>query len=145
MLNELTTLQEKLKNNKETKTKQYIELKERIEKCEQSLENLHKIKTMKEELQKERAEYRKLYDEVKEMKTKMDQYKKFLIIFFKIYEQKASQFCGKDFKFKIFDFENYTLIEKFEIYYKTIEYKYLAPKAKTKVDNILKEKFVFYD
>ena len=145
MLNELTTLQEELKNNKETKTKQYIELKERIEKCEQSLENLHKIKTMKEELQKERIEYRKLYDEMKEMKIKMDQYKKFLIIFFKIYEQKASQFCGKDFKFKIFDFENYTLIEKFEIYYKTIEYKYLAPKAKTKVDNILKEKFVFYD
>lgn len=145
LLNELTDLQNKLEHNTQNKTKEYLDLKERIEKCEQSLENLHKIKTMKEELQKERDRYNELYEEVKNMKTKMVQYKNFLTIYFKIYEQKASQFCGNDFKFKIFDFDNYTLIEKFEIYYKTIEYNNLSLDTKIKVDNILKEKFAFYD
>lgn len=145
LLNELTDLQNKLEHNTQNKTKEYLDLKERIEKCEQSLENLHKIKTMKEELQKERDRYNELYEELKNMKTKMVQYKNFLTIYFKIYEQKASQFCGNDFKFKIFDFDNYTLIEKFEIYYKTIEYNNLSLDTKIKVDNILKEKFAFYD
>ena len=145
LLNELTDLQNKLEHNTQNKTKEYLDLKERIEKCEQSLENLHKIKNMKEELQKERNRYNELYEELKNIKTKMVQYKNFLTIYFKIYEQKASQFCGNDFKFKIFDFDNYTLIEKFEIYYKTIEYNNLSLDTKIKVDNILKEKFAFYD
>ena len=79
------------------------------------------------------------------MTLKMEQYKKFLTIFFKIYEQKANEFCGKDFKFKIFEFEDYKLIEKFEIYYKTIKYENLSIESKNKVDKILNEKFLILD
>ncbi|MGN1327551.1 MAG: hypothetical protein ACI4VQ_05725, partial [Clostridia bacterium] len=89
--------------------------------------------------------YKEIKNELSKLIAQMDQYKKFLTIFYKIYEQKASEFCGKDFKFKIFDFENYNLIEKFEVYYKSIEYNNLSPIVKETVGKILAEKFTFYD
>ena len=58
--------------------------------------------------------------------------------------KKLHFFCGKEFKFKIFDFENYNLIEKFEIFYNEIQYHNLTPKVKEEVEKILQEKFLFY-
>lgn len=146
MSNNIYQLQKELEGNSETKTKQFMEIKNKIEKYELSLENLQKIKEMKKSLQENQDAFLKLKEDIIEMKNKMEKYKKFLNIFFKIYEQKASDFCGKDFQFKIFDFENnYTLIEKFEIYYKTINYKNLSKTSKIQVDKILQEKFLFCD
>ena len=146
MLNNIHNLQKELQSHSETKSKQFIEMKNKIEKYELSLENLQKIKNMKESLSINQKEYLKLKDDLVQMKEKMNKYKTFLTIFFKIYEQKASEFCGKDFQFKIFDFENnYTLVEKFEIYYKTIKYENLSSTSRKQVDKILQEKFLFSD
>ena len=145
MLNNAHLLQKELETHSETKSKQFLEIKSKIEKYELSLENLQKIKTMKKSLEENQSEFMKLKNDLIEMKEKMNQYKTFLTIFFKIYEQKASEFCGKDFQFKIFDFENYTLIEKFEVYYKTISYENLSTTSKRQVDKILQEKFLFFD
>ena len=145
MLNNILKLEKELENNPETKSKQFLELKDRIIKYEASLENLQKIKKMKENLKTDIEEYKEAEKDIKEMTNKMDQYKKFLTIFFKIYEQKANEFCGKEFKFKIFDFENYKLIEKFEIYYNTIEYNNLSAESKNKVEKFLDEKFIISD
>lgn len=145
MINEIENLQKELESKSETKSQKFLELKDKIKKCELSLDNLKKIKSMKDDVQKYALEYNKFKENLIEIKQRLEKYKKFLTIFFKIYEQKASDFCGKDFKFKIFEFDNYNLIEKFEVYYKTIEYKNLSPESKKIVDNILKEKFIFYD
>lgn len=145
MINEIENLQKELESKSETKSQKFLELKDKIKKCELSLDNLKKIKSMKDDVQKYTLEYNKMKENLIEMKQKLEKYKKFLTIFFKIYEQKASDFCGKDFKFKIFEFDNYNLIEKFEVYYKTIEYKNLSPESKKIVDNVFKEKLIFYD
>lgn len=145
MINEIENLQKELESKNETKSQKFLELKDKIKKCELSLDNLKKIKSMKDDVQKYTLEYNKMKENLIEMKQKLEKYKKFLTIFFKIYEQKASDFCGKDFKFKIFEFDNYNLIEKFEVYYKTIEYKNLSPESKKIVDNVFKEKLIFYD
>lgn len=146
MLNNVHKLQKELENHSDTKSKQFMEMKNKIEKYELSLENLKKIKEMKKELSENQMEFLKLKEDISEMKKKMEKYKIFLTIFLKIYEQKAMEFCGKDFQFKIFDFENnYTLVEKFEVYYKTIKYENLSIKSKNEVDKILQEKFLFSD
>ena len=144
MANDINILKKELENDSQTKSKQFLEIKDRISKYELSLENLQKIKNMKNKIQEERTQYNQLSLEITKMKQKMDQYKKFITIFFKIYEQKAAEFCGKGFKFKIFDFENYVLVEKFEIYYNEIEYQNLTTKAKNEVQKTLEEKFLFY-
>ena len=94
-------------------------------------------------MQPQKEEYLKLKTEITAMKTKMDQYKQFISIYFKIYEQKAAEYCGKGFRFKIFDFEDYSLIEKFELYYNEVEYNHLNSKTRIRVDDFLKEKFYF--
>lgn len=145
MINNIAQLKKELENDSQTKSEQFLDLKNKIKELELSLENLQKIKTMKENLSKDYDEYNKLKEDLSNMKIKMEQYKKFITIFFKIYEQKASEFCGKDFKFKVFDFDEYTLIEKFEIYYKNIEYNNLSHSSKKKVNDILEEKFYFHN
>lgn len=145
MLNEIDKLQKEFDSNSQTKSEKFLELKERIKKYELSLDNLRKIKSMKEKIKQESTEYNNIKNDLTVMKFKMDQYKSFLTIFFKIYEQKAAEFCGKDFRFEIFEFDDYTLIEKFKIYYKSIEYANLNPSTKRKVESILEEKFLFYD
>lgn len=145
MANNISVLQKELENDSQTKSKQFLEMKDRISKYELSLENLQKIKNMKTKIQEERIEYNKLNTELTEMQSKMDQYKKFISIFFKIYEQKASDFCGKGFKFKIFDFENYSLIEKFQVFYNEIEYNNLNKQTKEFVLKTFEEKFLFYN
>ena len=145
MINNIGILQKQLENDSQTKSKQFLNLKDKISKYELSLENLRKIKEMKNKLQEERKEYDKLKIELNEMKNNLDQYKKFITIFFKIYEQKAAEFCGKGFKFKIFDFNDYSLVEIFKVYYNEIEYNNLNSKAKDFVMKTFEEKFLFYD
>lgn len=145
LLNNIYKLEKQLENDPQTKSKQFLDLKDKIEKFETSLENINKIRKLKQEMKINKEEYDKLRNNIIDIKTRMDKYKAFITIFFKIYEQKASDYCGKYFKFKIFEFEKYTLIEKFEIYYKSIEYKNLNNQDKMEVDNILKEKFIFND
>lgn len=145
MLNDIDKMEKELKNNSQVKSKQFLELKDKIEKYELSLENLQKIKSLKSNLENQINEYNKMNIEIEEMTVKMKQYKQFLTIFYKIYEQKAADFCGKDFKFKIFEFNDYSLNEIFDIYYKNIIYENLSIPTRRKVNSMLEEKFVFYD
>lgn len=145
MLNNISKLKKELENHSETKSRAFLDIKNTIEKYELSLDNLKKIKDMKYKMQEELTQFNEIKEDILKMKSKMDQYKEFISIYYKIYEQKAAEFCGKEFKFKIFDFDNYNLIEKFEIYYNNIEYNNLTPKSKKIVETTLEEKFLFYE
>lgn len=146
MLNNISSLQKELEDNATTKKDNYLKVKEKITKYELSLENLQKIKELKKEMKEYTDKFAPLKAEILEMRAMLEKYKAFLSIYFKIYEQKAADFCGTDFKFKIFDFdEQYNLIEKFEIYYKTIRFENLTPTVQTMVNNLLQQKFVIYD
>jgi len=145
MLKQVEEITKKLKANSTANSDNFLELKSNIKKCELSLENLKKIKEIREKIESEREEYNRLYKEITEMREKIEKYIKFLSIFFKIYEQKASEFCGKEFKFKIFEFDKYTLIEKFEIYYNSIKYENLNPRNKRFVEDFLIEKFLVFE
>lgn len=146
LLKNVTSLQKELENNSKTKEEQFLKIKDKITKYELSLENLQKIKEMQSSIENEKNQFSTLKKEIIEMKAKMEKYKTFLTFFFKIYEQKATDFCGKDFKFKIFDFdEQYNLTEKFEIYYKSVKFENLTPSVQSLVNAVLQQKFVFYN
>lgn len=145
MLKQIEEIKKKLSTSADANSDRFLELKSNIKKCELSLENLQKVKEIKEKIEKERIEYNRLYKEIAEMRQKIDKYIKFLTIFFRIYEQKAADFCGKEFKFKIFEFDKYTLIEKFEIYYNSVLYENLEQKKKRLVEDFLIEKFLVFE
>lgn len=145
MLKQIEEIKKKLSTNSQANSDRFLELKSNIKKCELSLENLQKIKEIRKKIEEERVEYNKLYKEISEMREKIDKYIKFITIFFKIYEQKAAEFCGKEFKFSIFEFDKYSLIEKFEIYYNSINYENLTPKKKRFVEDFLIEKFLVFE
>ena len=133
-----------LKINSVANSDKYKKLKSNIEKNELSLNNLKRIREMKEELTVEIGNFNIMKKELKEIISKMDSYKKFLEIYFKIYEQKATEYCGNDFKFKIFKFNEYALENIFDVYYKNVEYSQLDKKLKEEADKILIEKFQIY-
>lgn len=133
-----------LKINPVANSDKYKKLKANIEKNELSLNNLKRIREMKQELTDEIDNYNCMKTELKEMFGKMDKYRIFLEFYFKIYEQKAAEYCGNDFKFKIFNFNEYALEEIFQVYYKNVEYSQLDKKMKEEADKILIEKFQIY-
>lgn len=145
ILKNIEELQKQLETIPETKSKQFLELKSNIEKYEISLENLKKIKRLKENLSSQVNDFNKTKKDLEDMQKKMDQYKRFIIIYYKICEQKAAEFCGKNYKFSFFDFEDYTLIETFEIYYNGIKFENLNTKIKTIITDELIKKFAIFD
>ena len=145
ILKNIEELQKQLESIPEIKSKQFLELKSNIEKYETSLENLKKIKQLKENLSSQIDDFNKTKKDLKDMQKKLDQYKKFIIIYYKICEQKAAEFCGKNYKFSFFDFENYTLIETFEIYYNGIKFENLNTKIKNIITDELIKKFAIFD
>ena len=144
ILNNIADLEKQLKNNSQTKSKQYLELKKNIEKCELSINNLNKVKELKANHVEEIKMFTELKEELKEMLSKMELYIKFINIYFKIIEQKASEFCGSKFKFKFFKLENYKLELILEIYYEDVEISQLPQKTKYEVDKYLAEKFEIF-
>ena len=107
-------------NNKQTKTKQYQELKDRIYKYEISIQNLQKIKESKKIFFEKNKIINNLKPILLEQNQKLKKYKKFIEIFYKIY------------------FE-----EIFEIYYNDIKYTQLQPKIRQEVDRIIAEKISY--
>ena len=144
MLNQIDDLKNKYDKDSTTKSKKFLDIKDKIEKYELSLENLTKIKSIKEEINKEMVGYNDTKTKLNEIIKKLNEYKSFLTIFFKIYEQKAAEFCGSDFKFKIFDFESFDLIEKFEVYYRNVKLENLKTDKQIQIKNYLLEKFVVF-
>lgn len=143
-LNAINKLTKELESNPTTKSKKYLELKSNIQKYELSLDNLNKVKEIKEQSKYDVQEFNSLRNDIKEMLNKISQYIKFLKIYYKILEQKASEFCGPDFKFKFYKIEEYQIIPILEITYKGVEYSQLGYKAMQEIDKILAEKFSIY-
>lgn len=144
MINNISLLQKQLENDSRLKSKEYLDLKSTIEKYELSLENLNKIKDIKKESIIEIEEFNNLKKELKDMIDKINQYIKFIDIYFKIIEQKANEYCENDFKFKFHKIEDYKLIQILDINYQGKAYETLNYKTRTEVDKILIEKFSIY-
>lgn len=140
MINNIDKLQKSLKTYPQLNSEQYKQLKDNIEKYELSLNNLERMSEMKKNLELELKEFDILKNNLNEMYKKLTQYKKFLTIYYKIYEQKANDFFGKDFKFKLFKFNDFELKAIFEIYYKDIEYTKLSKQERDFIDKIFIEK-----
>ena len=144
IIKNIYALENELKNNPQTKEDTFIELKERIKKCEISLENLKKIRLFKTEKKSEIDEYNQLKYEIKEKMQYLDKLKAFLIIYFKMYEKKANDYCLNLIQFKIYEFNDYELTEKLDIYYKGTLYEELNKEQKDEADRILIDKFEIY-
>ena len=139
-LNKLEEENKKLENNPIIKDNKYKDLKDRIQKYELSLENLKKIKEQKDNFPEKYQAHRQLKQELIELYQLLLKYKKFLEIYFKIYQQRANIFFGNNIKFIFFDFNDIELIKKIEIYYNNIEYKNLDKQGKIEFEKIFEEK-----
>lgn len=144
MLNKITQIKHEINEDSNINSKKFIELKNRIEIYENSLENLKKIKNTKQELKEKMDNFQQIEDNFNKITKTIQQYVSFLTIYYKIYEQKASNYCGPDYKFKFFRVENYKIIDIFEIYYNGIEYTQLSKEELDIVDKNLIEKFSIY-
>ena len=145
IMNNIAEQEKQLKSQSSLKSDEYIELKKNIEKYELSLENLHKIREMKESSKEDIENYQNLKKELIEVHERLLKYKKFITLYYKIYEQKANEYFGPNFKFKLFEFDDVILKPMFEVKYKDIEYSKLDEKDKKEVDSIFAEKIsIFY-
>lgn len=138
---EIEKVKQSLKDEPYINSKKFLELKNRIEKYNLSLENLRKIKNMKALIGQQMGIYNKKQDEIKKMENLIKKYLSFLNIYYKIYEQKASQFAGPDYKIKLFNIENYEIVKILNIKYKDVDYSMLKKRDKQEVDKNLIKKF----
>ena len=138
---EIEKVKQSLKDEPYINSKKFLELKNRIEKYNLSLENLRKIKNMKALIGQQMSIYNKKQNEIKEMENLIKKYLSFLNIYYKIYEQKASQFAGPDYKIKLFNIENYEIVKILNIKYKNVDYPMLKKRDKQEVDKNLIKKF----
>ena len=138
---EIEKVKQSLKDEPYINSKKFLELKNRIEKYNLSLENLRKIKNMKALIGQQMGIYNKKQDEIKKIENLIKKYLSFLNIYYKIYEQKASQFAGPDYKIKLFNIENYEIVKILNIKYKDVDYPMLKKRDKQEVDKNLIKKF----
>ena len=144
VIKKIDEFKKQYENNPKTHKENFISIKDRISKYELSLENLQKIKKNKETFKEKYNMLNQLKDELLQLNNNLKLYKKFIEIYYKIYEQKASDYFGKDIKFKLFKFNNFDFQEIFEVYYKNIEYNQLNKKYKDEFDNIYLEKIAYF-
>lgn len=140
-LNKISELEYSLNNEPSLKSKKFLELKNRIEKYKISLENLKKIKSIRASITRKINVYEQKENNFEELKKKITKYLAFLNIYYKIYEQKASQYAGPDYKIKLFEIKDLDTIEILNIIYKDVEYSQLSKRNKDIVDKNLIEKF----
>lgn len=145
IVNNISKLEEELKTKPQKKSNDYIDLKNRIEKYELSLENLKKSNELRQNINNDIQNYKILKTELKNLYDLLKKYKEFISIYYKICEKKANEYFGNEFKFKLFQFDDVVLKECFEIKYNDIEYSQLDENLKEKVDQIFAEKIsIFY-
>ena len=140
-LNKLTEKEKELAEEPQINSKKLLELKNRIEKYRTSLDNLKKINNLKGGLALKIKKYDERQKSLKEKEDLIIKYLSFLKIYYKIYEQKASQYAGQDYKIKLFEIKNLDIIKILNIIYKGTEYSQLSKRDKAIVDKNLIEKF----
>lgn len=145
IINDISKQEKQLKNNSDLKSEKYISLKNNIEKYKLSLQNLNKIKKIQEDLKEDINNYNSLKNELMELYKRLSKYKQFITLYYKIYEKKANEYFGPNFKFKFFEFEDIKFKPILEVKYNDIEYSELDEKTKKEVDSIFTEKIsIFY-
>lgn len=140
LLNKLLELRNHLQQEPVTTSKKFLDLKDTISKCELSLENLNKMKEQKIDFMNSKEEYETLKTEIVDLYNNLNTYKKFIVLYYKIYEKKANDYFGNNIKFKLYQINGFDFQEIFEIYYNDIEYSQLPKSQQAKVDEIYSEK-----
>ena len=144
IVNNISKLEEELKTKPQKKSNDYIDLKNRIEKYELSLENLKKSGELRNNIDDDIQKYKALKINLKDSYDLLKKYKEFISIYYKICEKKANEYLGDGFKFKLYEFDDVVLKECFEIKYNDIEYSQLDKSSKEKVNQIFAEKISIY-
>lgn len=144
MYKKIEKMQTEINQDSHLNSKNFQKIKNRIELYENSLINLRKIKEIKMILRDNVDNYKNKKEELNNIENKLNKYLKFLSIYYKIYEQKANNYCGNDYKFKLFKIENYKIINIFQLYYKGVEYSQISKEDKDIVDRTIIEKFSVY-
>ena len=145
MINNIDELKKQLKTKSETNTDKYLSLKKEIERYEISLDNLSKIKQLKFKNSDLIANIDKLQKELLPMHEKIEKYISFISIYFKIYEQKLTEFLGEDYKFNLFSFEDDSLKEILKITYKGLNYSDLSINEMENIDKYIYSKIQTFD
>lgn len=144
-LNNIDELKKQLKNKSDVNSDQYLTLKQKIEKYEISLDNLSKLKQLKFKNTDMISNIDMLKKELIPVYEKIEKYKKFISIYFKICEQKLTDFLGTDYKFSLFCFEEDTLKEILKITYKGTDYKDLTMEEMEDVDKYIYSKIQVFE
>lgn len=145
MINNIDELKKQLKTKSETNTDKYLSLKKEIERYEISLDNLSKIKQLKFKNSDLITNIDKLKKELLPMHEKIEKYISFISIYFKIYEQKLTEFLGEDYKFNLFSFEDDSLKEILKITYKGLNYSDLSINEMENIDKYIYSKIQTFD
>lgn len=145
MINNIDELKKQLKTKSETHTDKYLSLKKEIERYEISLDNLSKIKQLKFKNSDLITNIDKLKKELLPMHEKIEKYISFISIYFKIYEQKLTEFLGEDYKFNLFSFEDDSLKEILKITYKGLNYSDLSINEMENIDKYIYSKIQTFD
>ena len=145
MINNIDELKKQLKTKSETNTDKYLSLKKEIERYEISLDNLSKIKQLKFKNSDLITNIDKLKKELLPMHEKIEKYVSFISIYFKIYEQKLTEFLGEDYKFNLFSFEDDSLKEILKITYKGLNYSDLSINEMENIDKYIYSKIQTVD
>lgn len=146
LLNNISEYKKRLSGQSALQSDRYKKLKDDIDKCELSLENLKKIHNIKNEMKDLVDTYKESKESLLKTYNTIKKYVEYLSIYFKIYEQKLNDFFGKDYKFKLASFnDNMEIKEILKIQYKGIDYLDLPEKEKNQVDEELGLKISLFD
>ena len=145
IINNISEEEKELKNDSRLKSDNYIELKNNINKYELSLQNLDKIREIKESMKDDINSYNSLKEELMNLYNKLNKYKDFITIYYKICEKKANEYFGPGFKFKLYEFDDLVFKPIFQLKYNDIEYSQLNKEDRESVDKAFNEKIsIFY-
>ena len=89
--------------------------------------------------------YKFLKEELTKTYNRLIKYKEFIILYYKICEQKINEYFGPEYKFKLFKFDDLVFKPIFELKYNDVEYSQLSKEDKEIVDKSFNEKIsIFY-
>lgn len=136
-INYISNLEKSLKNQPHYNSSKFNEIKDKISKYELSLENLQKIKIAKSNMQDKLTLYNSLKNDLLNIEKRLEEYIKFIRIYYKICEQKLNNFIGNNITFKLYSIEKYEIKEILKIYCNNVEYDFLDIKVQENINKIL--------
>lgn len=140
--NQIANIQQEIENDSKYNSKEFNALKDKINKYELSLKNLTTIKEYEKENKGKIIELKEKQDELKKQYSILSKMTKFLIIYYKICEEKINS-VFEDITFKLYKIlSDIEVIEDLKITVNSIEYANLDANTKNKVDRELAS--VFY-